>query len=58
MGGAHLLVVLNNDPAGPRTIRADTGFGPNVALHDYAGHAGDLATDGAGAVTLTVPAML
>jgi alpha-amylase len=53
MGG---VLVLNNDLAGPRSIRVDTGFGPNVALHDYSGHAADLATDGAGAVTVTVPA--
>lgn len=56
LGGPHLLVALNNDPAGPRTIRVDTGFGAHVGLHDYTGHAGDVATDGAGAVTLTVPA--
>ena len=56
MGGAHLLVVLNNDPAGPRTIHVDTGFGTNVSLHDYTGNAADVSTDGTGAVTLTVPA--
>jgi hypothetical protein len=56
LGGPHLLVALNNDPAGPRTIRVDTGFGAHVGLHDYTGHAGDVATDAAGAVTLTVPA--
>jgi hypothetical protein len=56
MGGAHLLVALNNDPGGPHTIRVDTGFGTNVGLHDFTGHAGDVATDGSGAVTLTVPA--
>lgn len=56
LGGPHLLVALNNDPSEPRTIRVDTGFGANVRLHDYAGHAGDATTDRAGAVTLTVPA--
>jgi hypothetical protein len=56
LGGSHLLVALNNDPAGPRTIRVSTGFGAHVGLHDYTGHAGDVATDGAGALTLTVPA--
>lgn len=56
MGGPHLLVALNNDPGGPRTIRVATGYGPNVALHDYTGHAGDLATDATGAMTVTVPA--
>ena len=55
MGGPHLLVALNNDPAGPQTIHVDTGFGPNVALHDYTGHVADVRTDGTGAVTLTVP---
>jgi galactose oxidase len=55
MGGPHLLVALNNDPAGSRTIRVDTGFDANVELHDYTGHAGDITTDGSGAVTLTVP---
>lgn len=56
VGGPHLLVVLNNDPGGIRTIRVDTGFGSNVPLHDYTGHAADLVTDGTGAVNVTVPA--
>lgn len=55
MGGPHLLVALNNDAGGPRTIHVDTGFGANVGLHDYTGHAGDITTDSSGAVTLTVP---
>jgi alpha-amylase len=55
-GGPYLLVAMNNDPAGARTIRVDTGFGAHVGLHDYTGHAGDVATDAAGAVMLTVPA--
>jgi hypothetical protein len=55
MGGPHLLVVLNNDPDAPRTIRVATGFGSNAALHDYTGHAADLMTDGTGATTVTVP---
>jgi glycosidase len=55
MGGPHLLVALNNDPAGPKKIHVDTGFGPNVALHDYTGHGADVRTEGTGAVTLTVP---
>ena len=58
LGGAHLLVALNNDPTGPRTIHVDTGFGANVGLHDYTGHAADAITDSFGAVTLTVPANL
>ncbi len=55
MGGPHLLVGLNNDPGGPRTIAVATGFGPNVALHDYTGHAGNVTTDGNGNVTITIP---
>jgi hypothetical protein len=55
MGGAHLLVGLNNDPGGGRTIHVDTGFGSNVALHDYTGHSPDVVTGGDGSVTITVP---
>jgi alpha-amylase len=39
----------------PHTITVDTGFGANVLLHDYAGHAADARTDGQGRVTLTLP---
>jgi galactose oxidase len=56
LGGPHLLVALSNDPGGPHKIQVATGFGSNVALHDYTGHAADLVTDGTGAVTVTVPA--
>jgi alpha-amylase len=56
MGDPRLLVGLNNDPNGERTITVDTGFGPGVLLHDYAEHAADLRTDGGGRVTLTIPA--
>ncbi|MGO8936359.1 MAG: galactose oxidase-like domain-containing protein [Mycobacterium sp.] len=55
MGGPHLLVGLNNDPGGPRTITVATGFGRNVTLHDYTGHAPNAVTDGNGNVTLTIP---
>ncbi|MGA2588952.1 MAG: galactose oxidase-like domain-containing protein [Bryobacteraceae bacterium] len=55
MGGAHLLVGLNNDPTAAHTIHVDTGFGANVALHDYTGHGPDVTTDGTGSVTITVP---
>ncbi len=55
MGGAHLLVGLNNDPGGSHTIHVFTGFGSNVALHDYTGHAPDVTTGGDGSVTITVP---
>ena len=55
LGGAHLLVGLNNDPNNPRTITVATGFGPNVGLHDYTGHEADTVTDGNGNVTITIP---
>jgi hypothetical protein len=54
-GGARLLVGLNNDPGNARTIEVATGFGANVALHDYSGHAADVATDGSGSVRITIP---
>jgi hypothetical protein len=56
LGGPHLLVGLNNDPAGARTITVATGFGAHTPLHDYTGHAPDVTTDGNGTVTLTLPA--
>ena len=55
LGGAHLLVGLNNNGVADRTIAVDTGFGANVALHDYTGHSGDVRTDGNGRVTITIP---
>lgn len=55
MSGAHLLVGLNNSPETSRTITVFAGFGPNVALHDYTGSAGDVRTDGRGQVTITIP---
>jgi galactose oxidase len=55
LGGPRLLVGLNNDPGGPRTVRVATTFGPNVTIHDYAGHAPDAVTDGGGNVTITIP---
>jgi galactose oxidase len=55
LGPPNLLVGLNNDPNGPRTINVFTGFGPNTALHDYTGHGPDTVTDGNGAVTITIP---
>ena len=38
-----------------QTITVDTGFGANVKLHDYTGHAGDVQTDGNGQVSITIP---
>jgi len=55
LGGPHLLVALNKDDWQSRTITVDTGFGANVKLHDYSGHAGDCWTDWAGRATITVP---
>jgi alpha-amylase len=54
-GGAYPLVGLNNNEAADRTISVATGFGANVSLHDYTGHAGDVSTDGGGQVTITIP---
>jgi alpha-amylase len=55
LGGPHLLVALNKDSWQWRTITVDTGFGSNVRLHDYTGHAGDVWTDWAGRATISVP---
>jgi alpha-amylase len=55
LGGARLLVGLNNNPNEARTITVFTGFGANVELHDYVGHGVDLRTDGAGQATITIP---
>jgi glycosidase len=55
LAGPHLLVGLNNDPGTSRTITVATGFGPNVRIHDYTGHAADATTDGNGSVTITIP---
>ena len=55
LGGPHLLVGLNNDPNGARTIDVATDFGGNVSLHDYTGNAGDLTTRADGTLTMTIP---
>lgn len=54
-GGSKLLVGLNNVQGFSSTITCQTGFGPNVRLQDYTGHAPDVWTDGNGRVTLTIP---
>mgnify|MGYP001156657193 CR=1 FL=1 len=52
----NLLVGLNNDMYGGwRSLAVYTGFGPNVQLHDYTGHGGDVWTDSSGAVTISIP---
>jgi len=55
LGGAHLLVGLNNNGSSAQTITVDTGFGASTNLHDYTGHSGDVQTDGTGRVTITIP---
>jgi len=55
LGGAHLLVGLNNNGIADHTITVDTGFGASVKLHDYTGHAGDVQTNGNGQVSITIP---
>jgi len=55
LGGPRLLVGLNNDPGGSRTITVATTFGSHVTLQDYTGHAGNVVTDGNSNVTITIP---
>lgn len=55
LGGAHLLVGLNNNGIAAHTVTVQTGFGANVKLHDYTGHAGDVQTNGGGQATITIP---
>ncbi|WP_165864355.1 alpha-amylase family glycosyl hydrolase [Capsulimonas corticalis] len=55
-GGSHLLVGLNNNTGYGYNLTCATGFGANVHLHDYTGHAADVTTDGGGNVTLALPA--
>ncbi len=54
-GGPGLLTALNFDTLNARTITCLTSFGPNVGLHDYAGHHPDITTDGDGRATFTIP---
>lgn len=55
-GGQHLLVGLNNNTGYGYNLTCATGFGANVHLHDYTGHAPDVYTDGSGNVSLSLPA--
>jgi alpha-amylase len=55
MGGGHLLVGLNKDAHMSRTITVQTGFGPHVALEDFAGHRPGVNTDANASVTITIP---
>lgn len=57
-GDPGLLVALNNDVWNPawHTVTVQTGFGPNVRLHDYTGHNNeDCWTDANGRATFGVP---
>lgn len=54
-GSPGLLTALNFDTFNRRTITCQTTFGPNVHVHDYAGHSSDVVTDGNGQVTFTIP---
>lgn len=51
----NLLVGLNNDSGGPRTVHVQTALGAGVQLHDYTGHAGAVSTAGDGTVTIAIP---
>jgi alpha-amylase len=48
-------VGLNNDGGSGQTRTVQTSFGPNVQLHDYTGHHGDVWTNGQGMATITIP---
>lgn len=50
-----LLVALNNDQYNSYTRTVQTGFGPNVQLHEYTGKHGDIWTDSRGMASFTIP---
>jgi alpha-amylase len=54
-GGPGLLTALNFDTWNAPTITCDTGFGPNVDLHDYSGRHPDIRTDAGGRATFRIP---
>jgi galactose oxidase len=54
-GGPGLLVGLNNDPRGPRTVQVATAYGAHTILHDYTGHGPDIQTGVDGTATITIP---
>jgi alpha-amylase len=56
LGRDNLLVGLNDNGASAQTITVATAFGSNVTLRDYTGHSPNVTTDGAGNVTITIPA--
>src|SRR6202140_4483642 len=55
MGGGHLLVGLNKDASASRTITVQTGFPPHTRLQDFAGHGGEVSTQGTSQVTMVIP---
>jgi len=50
-----VVVGLNNNIGYGYNLTCATGFGANVLLHDYTGHAADIWTDGSGNATLSLP---
>ena len=54
-GYPGLLTALNFDTWNAREITCDTGFGPNVDLHDYTGSHPDIRTDAAGRSSFRIP---
>jgi alpha-amylase len=55
LGGRHLLVGLNKDSKGDRTVKVQSAFPPHTRLEDYAGHSDTVSTDGQKNVTITIP---
>lgn len=54
-GYPGLLCAGNWDTWNKKNLTVQTNFGPNVKLHDYAGHHPDIWTDGQGRATFTIP---
>lgn len=55
-GGPKCLCAINNDPYnGWRDVWVQTGFGPNVQLHDYTGHSDDVWTNQDGWAHIWIP---
>jgi len=56
LGGRHLLVGLNNNIGYDyKLYNVQTGFGANIALHDYSGHLPDVTTNPNGQVNIDLP---
>nr|WP_321986530.1 hypothetical protein [uncultured Lichenicoccus sp.] len=54
-GAPGLLSALNFDTWNARTVTCQTGFGPDVGLHDYTGRHADIRTASDGTATFTIP---